>query len=61
MSDFVIIEYQDRIGGRTYHTTFGQQPGGLPYTIELGANWVRVPARAAAASSVWLTASRYKA
>ncbi len=41
ISDFVIIEYQDRIGGRAQHTTFGKQKDGSPYTIELGANWVR--------------------
>ncbi|GJN82871.1 flavin containing polyamine oxidase [Purpureocillium lilacinum] len=41
ISDFVIIEYQDRIGGRAQHTTFGKQKDGSPYTIELGANWIQ--------------------
>lgn len=40
ISDFMILEYQDRIGGRVKHTDFGQQADGSPYTVELGANWV---------------------
>lgn len=39
MTDFLIVEYRDRIGGRVAHTTFGAQADGTPYTIELGANW----------------------
>ncbi|RDA91848.1 hypothetical protein CP533_3683 [Ophiocordyceps camponoti-saundersi (nom. inval.)] len=34
VDDFIILEYQDRIGGRAWHTQFGG------YTVELGANWV---------------------
>lgn len=37
--DFKIIEYQDRIGGRTLHTNFGTRPNGSSWTIELGTNW----------------------
>ncbi|PHH59034.1 hypothetical protein CDD81_3855 [Ophiocordyceps australis] len=40
ISDFLILEYQDRIGGRAHHTTFGKKPDGSPYTVELGANWI---------------------
>lgn len=43
IDDFKIVEYQDRIGGRTLHTDFGVKPDGSPYTIELGTNWVRQP------------------
>ena len=39
IDDFKIIEYQDRVGGRTLHTTFGQKRGGSSYTVELGTNW----------------------
>ena len=42
INDFKIIEYQDRVGGRTLHTGFGMKPDGSPYTIELGTNWVRI-------------------
>ena len=41
MNDFVIIEYQDRIGGRAINTDFGRQEDGSPYKVEVGANWVR--------------------
>lgn len=35
------MEYNDDIGGRVKHTTFGQKPHGSgPYVIELGANWI---------------------
>lgn len=40
VDDFVIIEYQDRIGGRMHDVKFGQGPDGVPYKVEAGANWV---------------------
>ncbi|MCJ1415425.1 hypothetical protein MMC32_001757 [Xylographa parallela] len=39
--DFLIVEYNDVIGGRVAHTTFGVKADGSPYTVELGANWVQ--------------------
>ena len=42
MTDFVIVEYNDGIGGRMKTTSFGEKPDGSgPYTVELGANWVQ--------------------
>ena len=41
MNDFLLIEYNGRVGGRVAHTTFGKKVDGTPYTIERGANWVR--------------------
>lgn len=41
VNDFVIVEYNSDLGGRIAHTTFGQDPSGKPYTVELGANWVQ--------------------
>ncbi|RHZ63441.1 uncharacterized protein CDV56_107482 [Aspergillus thermomutatus] len=41
INDFVIIEYQDRIGGRMHNVKFGKGPDGSPYTVEAGANWVQ--------------------
>lgn len=38
--DFIMIEHREQVGGRAYHTTFGKNGEGQPYTIELGANWV---------------------
>ncbi|CAI6088945.1 unnamed protein product [Clonostachys chloroleuca] len=41
ISDFVIVDRNDYIGGRVRHTTFGKSPDGTPYIIELGANWIQ--------------------
>ena len=40
VTDFLILEYQDHIGGRMRHAKFGSDPNGNPYTVELGANWI---------------------
>ncbi|KAK1910400.1 hypothetical protein P3342_006677 [Pyrenophora teres f. teres] len=40
VTDFLILEYQDHIGGRMRNTKFGSDPDGNPYTVELGANWI---------------------
>ncbi|KAE8152320.1 hypothetical protein BDV25DRAFT_138010 [Aspergillus avenaceus] len=41
MSDFLILEYRDRIGGRAWHENFGKKEDGSPYVVEMGANWVQ--------------------
>ncbi|CAO1605565.1 hypothetical protein XANCAGTX0491_009076 [Xanthoria calcicola] len=41
LTDFVILEYLPRVGGRVAHTDFGRKPDGSPYLVELGANWVQ--------------------
>ncbi|RPA82473.1 amine oxidase [Ascobolus immersus RN42] len=42
IEDFIIVEYQDQIGGRLRSAQFGKNPKtGKPYTVELGANWVQ--------------------
>ncbi|KAF2090381.1 polyamine oxidase-like protein [Saccharata proteae CBS 121410] len=41
ISDFLIVEYNDHIGGRVAHTDFGTKDDGSPYVVELGANWVQ--------------------
>ncbi|ENI00699.1 hypothetical protein COCC4DRAFT_27244 [Bipolaris maydis ATCC 48331] len=40
VSDFLILEYQDRIRGRMLNTGFDSDSNGDPYTVELGANWI---------------------
>lgn len=40
MNDFLILEYNDRIGGRAWHQPFGKKKDGKPYIIENGCNWV---------------------
>ncbi|KAF3761586.1 amine oxidase [Cryphonectria parasitica EP155] len=41
ISDFIIVDRNDYIGGRMYHTTFGDKGDGTPYVVELGANWIQ--------------------
>ncbi|KAI3536361.1 N1-acetylpolyamine oxidase [Colletotrichum filicis] len=42
ITDFVIVEYNNRIGGRVYNRPFGKKPGtNESYFVELGANWVQ--------------------
>ncbi|KAH9862890.1 hypothetical protein J1614_010983 [Plenodomus biglobosus] len=40
ITDFLILEYNNGIGGRMRNTKFGADANGNPYTIELGANWI---------------------
>ncbi|EFE31310.1 flavin containing polyamine oxidase, putative [Trichophyton benhamiae CBS 112371] len=40
-SYFIIVEYQDRIGGRLHNVKFGKKKDGSPYTVEAGANWAK--------------------
>lgn len=41
ISDFIIVERNDYVGGRMSHTTFGDKGDGTPYVVELGANWIQ--------------------
>ncbi|KAH8660621.1 putative flavin-containing polyamine oxidase [Xylariales sp. PMI_506] len=41
ISDFIILEYQDRIGGRVHSAPFGNGPDGNPLVVEYGANWIQ--------------------
>lgn len=41
VKDFLILEYNNDIGGRVRHTDFGHNPSTKkPYVVELGANWI---------------------
>jgi polyamine oxidase len=40
VTDFLILEHNDYIGGRVHHTAFGRKSDGSQYTVELGANWI---------------------
>lgn len=37
----MILEYQNRLGGRALHQNFGAQKDGSPYVLEMGANWIQ--------------------
>ncbi|KAK7211532.1 hypothetical protein V2G26_018710 [Clonostachys chloroleuca] len=41
ITDFLLIDRNDYIGGRVLNADFGKKPDGSPYTIELGANWIQ--------------------
>ncbi|KAK2751142.1 hypothetical protein FQN57_000217 [Myotisia sp. PD_48] len=41
IDDFVIVEYQDRMGGRLLEVNFGQKLDGSSYIVEAGASWVQ--------------------
>ncbi|KAG6019298.1 hypothetical protein E4U41_003300 [Claviceps citrina] len=60
MSDFIIIEYNDRIGGRATHADFGKQTDGLPYVVEFGANWIQGLGNPGGPQSpIWLLAQKH--
>lgn len=40
VTDFIILEYNNDIGGRMRNAKFGVDAEGNPYTVELGANWI---------------------
>ncbi|RAL13132.1 putative flavin containing polyamine oxidase [Aspergillus homomorphus CBS 101889] len=40
VSDFLLIESRETLGGRVWHTDFGKDKEGRPYVVEFGANWV---------------------
>ncbi|OHE96875.1 N1-acetylpolyamine oxidase [Colletotrichum orchidophilum] len=41
ITNFTIVEYNNRIGGRVYNRAFGKQPNtNESYFVELGANWL---------------------
>ncbi|KAI1338251.1 amine oxidase [Xylariaceae sp. FL0016] len=60
VSDFVIVERNDHIGGRVAHTTFGTRPDGTPYTVELGANWVQgLGSEGGPENPIWTLAKKF--
>ncbi|KAF1954940.1 polyamine oxidase [Byssothecium circinans] len=60
ITDFVIVEYKDDIGGRMFHANFGEDADGKPYTVELGANWVQgLGTNGGPENPVWTFAQQY--
>ncbi|KPM38046.1 hypothetical protein AK830_g8527 [Neonectria ditissima] len=61
ISDFIIIERNDYIGGRMRNTKFGKSPDGSPYTVELGANWVEgLQSDSGNVNPIWRLAQKHK-
>lgn len=61
MTDFLIVERNDYIGGRVRHTQFGVNPKTkAPYTVELGANWVQgLGSEGGPENPIWTLAKRF--
>ncbi|KAF2014068.1 amine oxidase, partial [Aaosphaeria arxii CBS 175.79] len=60
VSDFIIVDRNDYIGGRVAHTEFGQKEDGTPYTVELGANWVQgLGSPGGPENPIWTLAKKY--
>ncbi|KAI0115531.1 putative flavin-containing polyamine oxidase [Nemania sp. FL0031] len=41
MTDFLILEYKDHVGGRVHSAPFGTGLDGKPLLVEYGANWIQ--------------------
>ncbi|KAK2589682.1 hypothetical protein QQS21_012637 [Conoideocrella luteorostrata] len=60
MTDFIIIEYNDRVGGRATQTNFGKKKDGSPYVVEVGANWIQGLGNPGGPQNpVWLLSQKY--
>ncbi|KAI5460710.1 amine oxidase [Mariannaea sp. PMI_226] len=61
ITDFIIIEHNDYIGGRVRNQKFGKNPKtNKPYTIELGANWVEgIGSLETHENPIWKLAQKY--
>lgn len=59
VTDFLIVERQDHIGGRVSHTSFGYQEDGSPYTVELGANWIQGLGSDGPENPIWFLGKKY--
>lgn len=61
ISDFIIVDRNDYIGGRVKHTDFGKKADGSPYTVELGANWVQgLGTEGGPENPIWTLAKKHK-
>ena len=62
VTDFLIVERNDRIGGRVRSAPFGTKSGKdrTPWTVELGANWlVGLGAEGGSENPIWTMAKMY--
>ncbi|KAI0133907.1 hypothetical protein BJ170DRAFT_664144 [Xylariales sp. AK1849] len=60
ITDFLIIDRNDYIGGRVAHTKFGTSGSGSQYTIELGANWIQGLGADGPENPIWTLGKKYK-
>ncbi|KAH8602191.1 putative flavin-containing polyamine oxidase [Bisporella sp. PMI_857] len=60
VTDFLLVDVNSYIGGRVAHTTFGKDPDGNPFTVELGANWVQgLGTEGGPENPIWTLAKKY--
>ncbi|CAK7210836.1 polyamine oxidase1, flavin-containing amine oxidoreductase [Sporothrix bragantina] len=60
VTEFLLVDRNDYLGGRVAHTTFGKKADGTPYTVELGANWVQgLGSPGGPENPIWTLAKRY--
>ncbi|KAH8431479.1 putative flavin containing polyamine oxidase [Aspergillus melleus] len=59
ITDFVILEYRDTLGGRVWHTDFGADENGKPYVVEFGANWLQGVGSNDTENPVWTLAQKH--
>jgi polyamine oxidase len=60
ITDFIVVDRNDYIGGRVKHADFGKKADGTPYTVELGANWVQgLGTEGGPENPIWTLAKKY--
>ncbi|KKK20750.1 hypothetical protein AOCH_006762 [Aspergillus ochraceoroseus] len=59
ITDFIILEYRDTLGGRVWHSDFGKDEEGDPYLVEFGANWIQGLGSDTAENPIWRLAQKY--
>lgn len=60
ISDFIIVEARDQLGGRLMGHTLSAD-GGKPYNVEVGANWVQgTQASVGPENPIWALAQKHK-
>ncbi|KAM5344444.1 hypothetical protein ACJ41O_012980 [Fusarium nematophilum] len=60
ITDFLIIEHNDYIGGRVRNAPFGKAADGSPLSVELGANWVEgLESPEGNVNPIWTLAQKY--
>ncbi|KAH7034222.1 hypothetical protein B0J12DRAFT_703604 [Macrophomina phaseolina] len=60
ITDFLIIDRNDYVGGRVAHTTFGRKADGSPYVVELGANWIQgLGSEGGPENPIWTLGKKY--
>lgn len=60
ITDFVIVDRNNYIGGRVAHTEFGDKGDGTPYVVEYGANWVQgLGSPGGPENPIWTLAKKY--